>query len=489
MIALLTALALAQDPPPAAAEEGGDEAISEEEVPTGPMRAEPPPVAAPEVLPLAAPEVHTLGRATVHVVHVPGVRKVEVAVRAGSGVLALMGEASLVGRGVGWLADAASATTDASQLSALEDVHNLDVYSRIGLHEGTLGMEVPKEDLDVGLGLLTEVVRAAAFPKAETKRWVVNQHRYYEVTGPSSLSRVASAATGFGWFPASHPYGARPDPSELDGVKNKALAELYRRWLQEAPIEVLVVGDVAYSEVEPALTAMLEGLGSDGEPEPELEVDVAGGVRVVAVDMPGQPQVGLRLRMEAPAEGDGDEVAMWAGNYAFGGHFLSRLNTNLREDKGWTYGARSSYHRGEHYGMVTVSVDVAVDNAGDAIREIEAEVARLRSEGVTDSELELAYRRLVQSWNTTRGTASDALDRYDRALDRGESIEQARARYVALADVTPDDVQRAATTWLGDERARLWVVVGDRAALEPQLEALGWSPQWISPEQAILGTF
>lgn len=490
---MFLALVHAAEPTPEAAGEAPSDteaaASAAPEGPSGPDRSGPPEVPPPEVLVLAEPELHAIGATQVHVVPVPGVRKVEVRVRPGIGQITLMGAPGLEGRAVGWLADAATADHDAAELSGLEDLHNLDVYSSMSLHHGTLGVEVPLEDLDVGLELLSEMVRTAAFPKAETRRWVTNQRRHYTLTGPSSLSSVAGSAVSYGWFPSDHPYGARPDLAVLDGIDGEGLAATYGRWLQEAPLEVLVVGDVSYADVAPALEAMLQGLGTDGVPEPELPVEIPGGLRVVAVDMPGQEQVGLRLRLSAPPQDDADEVAMWAGNHVFGGHFLSRLNTNLREDKGWTYGARSSYQRGAHYGMVTVDVDVAVANAAAAIAEIEAEVGRLVEQGVTEPELGLAYRSLVQSWNTTRGTASDAIDRYSDALDRREALADARARRVALAEVRGEAVAAAAANWFHDEAPRLWVVVGDREALAPQLEPLGWPIEWITPEDAILGRF
>jgi predicted Zn-dependent peptidase len=493
MIALtVLAFALAAEEPPAESPEPMVEGADEEGVlDTGPVRSEPPAVASPQVLQLDDPVVHELSdAATLHLVHVPGVRKVEVVVMPRTGVLSLVPpEEHVLGQGVGWLADAASATTDSSTLSSLEDIHNLDVFSTIGNHYGRLGVRVPLEDLAVGLRLLGEVVQAPAFPKAETKRWAVDQRRYFEVTGPASQSRVASAAMAYAWFPADHPYGRRPDLDALEQAKPKSLAALYEQWVASGPVDVLVVGDVRADDVVPPLTAMVGGMGAPGEREAELEFTPTPGRRVIAVDMPGQEQVALRLRLEAPAEGHEHEVAAWAGNYVLGGHFLSRLNTNLREEKGWTYGARSRYRASPHHGSLEVTVDVALANAGPAIDEIEGELARLRDEGVTAGELQLAYRRLVQDWNTTRGTASDAVSRYLDTLLRGESLEAARGRYLALGELSGDDVKAASQEWFGEDAAAVWVLVGDREGLAPQLEERGLQAQWITPQQAILGNF
>jgi len=476
LLAATLSVALAADPAP---------------LPPGPVvdRTGPPPVAAPEVLTLDEPEVHALTEAaTVHYVRVPGVRKVEVQIRPRRGQLAVVGEAGLEGRAVGWLADAATAGHSAPELSTLEDLHSIDVATTMSLHDGRVELRAPLNELPVGLQLLSEVVRSASFPKTETRRWILDQYQYFGITGPSSPRQVADSAMAYAWFPASHPYGARPDPGVLADLSPRVLRDHYRRWLAEAPLHVLVVGDVAYEEVAPALAQMLEGLGTPGGPEPELEVP-APPSRIVAVDMPGQQQVSLRLRTSAPPRHHAERTPMEAANYVLGGHFLSRLNRNLREDKGWTYGARSRYHVSDHAGMLTVSVDVGSDHVADAVHEIEAELQHLVDAGASAGELQLAYRRLVADWNGTRGTAEDAASRYGEALEVGQTLAEQRAMYVGLGELSADDVRDVAGQWLGADAPRVWVVVGDRAALEPQLAELGWSAEWLSPQQAILGRF
>jgi len=464
----------------------GTEASVEEE-PTTPDRTGPPEVPPPDVLALPEPERHVLSDA-VEVLHVPvpGVRKVEIT------ILPRRGRAELeLGRHVesamGWLADVASEAHDPAELEALEDLREVDVYSSVRTHDAMFGVEAPREELALGLELLSDMVHRPTFPKADLKRYILDQERDHLLRAPSRPRVVARALLAYSWFAPDHPYGERPDLSQYDGLKNKELAGAYHDLLRSSPITVLSVGDIAYEEVQPALEAMLKDLGTPGEPAMEIPCPPPGSSRVLASALPGQEQVTLRLRTTAPSRSDDDHVAAWAGSYVLGGHFLSRLNANLREDKGWTYGSSASYERGPHDGVLTVSVDVKAEDVAGAVGEIEKELQRLVDDGVTAAELTLAQRRLVAEWNETLVTAGDAHGSYLKALSRGATMAEQRASYQALAEVVPADVQRVAEAHWGADGVRVWVLVGDRDAIQGQLDALGWTAEWVDPADAILG--
>ncbi len=488
ILSLLAVSAVAAEPEaaPVTAVEGAS-GPEEEAGSVGPDRSAPPVVVEPDVLDLSEPERHVLSDA-VEVLHVrvPGVRKYIVS------IMPRHGRAELeLGRHVegamGWLLDVATEAHDGAELAEIEDLHEVDVWSNLRTHYGTLAVDGPLEELDLGLELLRDMLDGPTFPKSDTKRYVKDQELYYLLRGPSQPRDVAGALLSYGWFPPDHPYGERPDLAQLGTVSSRSMLSAYRAWLDDGPITVLSVGDMAYDDVKPALEAMLAGRGAPGEPSFEIDCPAPTASRVLAAAMPGQEQVTLRLRTTAPRRASDDNVAAWAGSYVFGGHFLSRLNANLREDKGWTYGARASLSRTTHRGNLTVSVDVKSENVAGTIREIEGELQRLVDDGVTASELSLAQRRLVASWNESLVTADDAFGRYLAALEDGETIADRRARFLALAEVGPQDVQRVASEHWGADGVRLWVLVGERDAVQEQLDTLGWTAEWVDPSAAILG--
>lgn len=484
-LAALSALATQTPAPPAEAP-----AEAPVEAPAGPDRSRAPEVLPPEVLSLPEPTVHPLGPGVVawHV-RVPQVRKVVVQVIPDRGLVELLGRPTQEGRATGWMADVAAGPYGAAALSELRDLNEIELSSSIGLHDGKIALSVPKDQLPLGLELQSLVLRQPTWPKKDLARYLRDQQLWYTVEGPTSQAALANSALAFAWFPADHPYGARPDLTELKGVKPKGLDALYDRWLRESPITAVVVGDVAWEEVEAPLKAALTGLGREGTPAAMLEVALPAGRKVVGVDLKGQAQVAVRLRMPAPPRGHEDRVPMIAANWVLGGHFLSRLNKILREEKGYTYGSGSAYNNGDTWGAVTVQVDVKAENLADTLAVIDAELARLCADGVTVEELDMARRSLVADWNNAFQTADSAVQPYLWALEEQRTIGEMRALRTALADLTPERVAAAATTWLGPDQPRVTVLVGDREALSPVVEGLGQPTTWVDPASAILGKF
>lgn len=458
--------------------------------PAGPDRSQPPAVADPPVLPLAEPERHELAPGVVaHFVRVPGVRKVALELRLQAGAVELDGRSNAVAEAAAWLADAAAADLGAAAMQELEDLKEIDVSTWGGPHAAGVSLTVPAEELPAGLELLGKVLREPTFPKTEVNRWKLDRKLWLTVEGPASQDALARAALAFGWFPADHPYGVRPDLSQLGQVDAAALAARWRRATHEAPISIVVVGDVEWSALEPSLTAMVQGLGREGARPPELSVEGPGRLRAVVVDLPGQAQVAVRARWLAPAFRAEDGAAMNVANFFLGGAFLSRLNTNLREEKGFTYGARTRYAAAEKYGTFSVQVDVKAENLGETVSEIRKELHRIATEPGTDNELVSARRGFAADWNRTLQTADDALGVYSDARYWGLSMAEWRGWTEQIQSVTLDQVQAASARWLADDRPALWVFVGDAAAIREQLASTGWTLEVVSPSDATLGRF
>ncbi|TNE85681.1 MAG: insulinase family protein [Deltaproteobacteria bacterium] len=491
MITLLSlSFALAQEPAEATAEATPAEETTEAEAPTGPDRSQRPAVELAEPLELAEPEVHAIGDAvTVHLVPLEGVRKVEIAVMTWRGTLDVDGWPTWPGRAAGELMDVATDSRDPEAIELLSAMHDLSVFSTsTGVHDQSLYMEVPRVDLEVGLDLLADTLRNPAYPGKETKRYRRESAFYWQYIAASDLGTLASQARSYAWFPEDHPYGARRDLAELKLIKPSELSERNDKVWHAGPIDVLVVGDVTWADVEAPLTAMLGDLGAPGERKYAPSYDGLTESRIVAVDMPGE-QAALRLRMAGPRFDHADRDTAKLVDFALGGHFLSRLNSNLREDKGFTYGSGSRLSSGRSAGIWDIGVDVKVENVAAAMTEIENELAKLAESGVTEGEIGAAVRERVQGWNRTRLTASTGSNLYSGLLDDEETAAEARERLASLSEIPIAETQRVAAEWLGTDAARLWVVVGDRAQLEGPLAEKGIAVEWITPEEAVLGGF
>ena len=444
----------------------------------------------PSRLDLAEPDVYELAPGVaVKLINVPGVRSVEVTTILHRGTQELAGGPTETAQALGALMDVATLKRDADALSLVQDLNEIAVYSWMGHHRGGVGLSCPKSELPLGVELMGEVLLTPAFPKADLKRNQRYRKLFYTVDGPSDAAASARAAMGFAWNPADHPYGARPVVKDITKVKTGDLVDLHREWLEISPVTVLVVGDVTWEQVRPLLSKALDGIGAEGVQNPDLPIDPPTGQRVIAVERPGENQAKISLRTVAPSRDADDRVATEMTNWAFGGHFLSRLNRNLREDKGFTYGSRSRYFQAETRGFITVSVDVKVKNVEAAITEIQREIDALVTEGVTESELGASALEEISYWNGVLETAGTADGFYSSLFDDGESVADARSRGDAALEVSIADTIEVAKTWLASDKARVWVISGDPEKLRPQLDSLGFKVEWLKPEDAILGTF
>jgi zinc protease len=449
-------------------------------------RSAPPAVDAPAILEQPADERFALSAAVdVALVRVPGVRMVEIAVRVHHGSWALAGGPTEGVRALGWLQDSAAGPYDAAELSTLADLHEVDVWSGIDHEWSDVRLSVPLEDLAVGAELLGLVVREPSFPRSELALYQRDLRLFYEVEGPNSPDALARAALAYAWFPSNTPYGRRPSLDDLADVRRRDLRELHARWFASAPATVLVVGDVDRAAVEPLLRDALAGLGapSPRAAPPASEPPPSG---VVGVDLPGQAQASLRLRLPWPDRDHADRAAAYTIQQALGGFFLSRLNLVLREQKGWTYGVGAGWVDAPGRAFLTLSVDVPAEVAAEARTEIEQVLALMAAEGPTDQERADAALAAVQDWNGMMETASTAMAARLSMLTAGDDIAAARERLVEITALDAPTARAAAAAWLRAEGPRLWVVVGDRGRLEPELADFG-PVRWGTAARVMLG--
>lgn len=467
-------------------------AVEEPAPPPAPVdpRATPPAVRAPTALPLPAPEQHALSEGlTVQYVRIPGVRRVEVVAFLHRGSVELCGAPAPACDAYRQLLGVSTKRTDAEAMEGALALLDAELEGGMGLRDTTLRLAVPAENLDDGLALMREALLEPAFPKSELKLLVRDTLQLYQTVYPTDPGQLARLVRDDGWFPADHPMGARPDLAGYKKLKPRTLSALHARLMSTAPVTVLVVGDVGWETVEPALQRAFAGVGHAGTRAPPIPFTPPTASRVLAVDMPGQPQVSIRMRMAAPTAASPDRPAFQASHFAVAGSFLSRFNKNIREEKGWTYGVGGRYNPQSSVAAWDVGLDVAVENTAAAIKELQAELARYVAEGPTEVEASSATVGYVQVWNEELATSTSARQFYADLIDDDETVEAGRARLEALGALSPAQIQQAAAVWLKPDAPQLWVLVGDRAALEAQLGALGWTATWLTPSQAVLGQF
>jgi predicted Zn-dependent peptidase len=254
------------------------------------------------------------------------------------------------------------------------------------------------------------------------------------------------------------------------------IAAFHRRAVVPARTTVIAVGDASHEVLLKAVAAAFDGWTAEGEgqvADPSTFPDPAPPPsRLALVHRPGAAQSELRVGHVALPRQSPDYHAALVANMILGGQFVSRINMNLREDKGYTYGARTAFEFRRAPGPFVLHASVQADATADALREAIGEIRGLRGERpITRAELELGRASL------TRG--------YPRNFETADQIARGAAQ-LALYDL-PDDyfstfipkvlslgeaeVTAAAARHIDPSRL-LTVVVGDREKLMPSLRSL-----------------
>jgi len=383
------------------------------------------------------------------------------------------------------MVDEGTADRSAVEIARAFDALGARFRSASGWDAAFVEFDVVSSRLEATLELVAELLREPAFPERELER--VRRERLTRVLQrrdrPRALADDALARVLYG---VAHPYGhpVLGDRESLGALTRDDVLRYFREHYHAGNTTLVLAGDVVRAELEPVLERTL-GSWSGGEPvplEPPEPVERRDAA-VHLIDRPGATQSQLRIGRVAAARTSRDYFPLTVLNTVLGGSFTSRLNTRLREERGFTYGAGSVFAMRRWPGPFVVSTSVHTPATGAAVGACLAEIRRIRREPVPDEELERARRyvayRLPQRFESVRDLASRygeqvlydlPVDVYDRYVER-------------VLEVGPDDVREAARRHLDPDDLSV-VVVGDRDRIEDELRALDLAPVVPHPNPA-----
>ncbi len=321
------------------------------------------------------------------------------------------------------------------------------------------------------LDLMADVVRRPAFPGEEVERQRASRLAQL-VQQRENVNAIASAVTAAALYGAGHPYGSTELGTEASNQAMTAddMRAFWRRNYVPNNAALVVAGRITEAELRP-LVEKAFGDWQRGRPDaaPSFAPDTTRA-KVVLVDRPGAPQSQIRAVSIAAPRTSPDYEAMRVLNQVFGGMFSSRLNLNLREEHGYTYGANSQFVFRRNPGFFVAASGVRTDVTAPALSEIVTEIGRI-AQGVTPEELTLARDSIVRSLPSEFETSDNVTTSNTSLFVYGlpaDYYARASQRYAA---VTAAQVAAAARTYLQPART-LYVVVGDRSKVGQALEAL-----------------
>lgn len=330
--------------------------------------------------------------------------------------------------------------------------------------------------------VLAEVLRQPSFPAEEMQRLV--EERLSDLTQIRAEPRgLADVALNRLLYAPSSRFArlAGGDETSVATITRDDVVAFHAEHFRPDATALLVVGDLTPDEAVRLASAHLGDWQGRTPPAPIPDASPRfTDRRVHLVDKPDAQQAEMRLGHVAVPRAHPDYFPLVVMNAILGGLFSSRLNLNLREAHGYTYGAHSAFDWRRAASPFEISSAVQTDKCADAVREALSEVERMRTQAVTEEELSLAVSYLDGvfpiRFETTAAIAS-GLANVEIFRLHPSYFDTYRAHVRA---VTADEVLRVAQTHLDPARLQV-VIVGPAETLQPALEALAIGPVTVHP--------
>ena len=339
-----------------------------------------------------------------------------------------------------------------------------------GVEEVVLGGSALANRLPEYLDLLGEVLIDAQYPAVEVE---VHQGRIkQELTILRSQPTVLAQHALLGRMYPKHPYGrGLPDPDAVDAVNAASLKRWHRKRVVPAGATLVLVGDFKpESALDKVAGALAEWTGADRAPGvPALGAIEPGPTEFV--DRPGAVQTNIRLGGPALDRTHPDYAALSVANLIFGGYFSSRLVTNIREDKGYSYSPRSSIEHRQRGSQLVVAAEVATNVTVPALAEIRHELTAMTNALVGERELEAGKRYLVGTIALSIQTQAGLASTLASLAAYGLGVEYLRDHPKRIEQVTAEQVRASAQEFLAVDRL-VTVLVGDAHIIQGAVQAL-----------------
>jgi len=340
----------------------------------------------------------------------------------------------------------------------------------------TIALHTPTAQLDSALALFSDVALRPAFPDQDFQR--VKKNRLTSLLQlkdrPTAIADQAYASILYG---PAHPYGHSLAGTEasITGMMTADLRSFYQSNFLPNNSTLIVVGDVTPAQIEKKIGVLFGGW-QQGTVAPYSFSDApkAGATTIYLIDKPGAAQSSFRIGSVGVPRSTKDYFSVNVLNTILGGSFTSRLNQNLREKHGYTYGARSRFDMRQSAGPFTASAEIVAAKTDSGLVEFINELNAIR-DTVPSIELRKSKRYLQLGmpgdFETTQQIATQlvpvalyglSLDYYNNYVSNIEAVTQA-------------DVQRVARQYINPSNLAI-VVVGDRKNIEQGLKAVNAGP-------------
>ena len=368
-------------------------------------------------------------------------------------------------------------TRTGDQLSDALQLLGTNIGAGIGGEEGSIGFVSTAKNFDATLAILADMMLNSTFPADALERLrartLVNLTQARDQ--PAVVSGQVFAKVLYG---DAHPYGQRTTEASVKAITRDDVVAFQKAYFQPGRAIITVVGDVTPMKIKASIEKGLAAWTKAGEKPsfdypklPELQP-----AKIYLVDKPGSPQSVVNIGLPGPPRNTPDFFAIQVLNTILGGQFQSRLNANIREEKGYSYGVSSGFSYGKGPGAFRAGGAIVGDKTDAALVEFMKEFKGiLGAKPITDDEIKTAKESLIQRLPQGFASVSGISNAITSLVTQGLPDDYYQTYAKNISAVTKEDLMRVAKRYIDMNHFAI-VIVGDRSKIEGPLKATEIAP-------------
>ena len=374
--------------------------------------------------------------------------------------------------------DQGAGSRSALELAAAIENEGARIGAGAGLDTSFVSLNALRERLDPSLALFADVALRPQFADSEIERvrrqWLARISQ--EKTQPQSIATRVLPPLLYGEGHAyAIPFTGSGTEAAITALSRDDLVAFQRDWLRPDNARFIVAGDTTLEEILPLLDKHFGHWQAPATTSPQKNIGTVarpGAPRVFLVDQPGAIQANIMAGLLVGSTAEQEALDFDVANDVFGGTFTSRINMNLRDEKGWSYGVRSSASGAKGQRPWILSAPVQIDRTADAIRELLAEFEAFAGDRpATEEEIDKIRVSRIRSVPGRFETAAAVLGTVGSIVSYDWPDDHVLREQARTEAITSEQVHAAAATL--DVNALTWVIVGDLSKIEGPVRELG----------------
>jgi zinc protease len=368
-------------------------------------------------------------------------------------------------------------TRNGDQLSNALQLLGTTVSSNVIGETGSIAFVSTAAKFGPTLDILADMLLNPTFPAAGLER--LRGQRLVALTqARAQPNAIASRVFPRIVFGSNHPYGRVVTEESLKAISREDIVAFHKTYYQPGRALITVVGDTTQAAAKPVIEKALAAWTKGGD-RPTFNYPAVADPRpttIFLVDKPGAAQSTFAIGRPGPPRSTPDFYALQVMNTILGGMFQSRLNANIREEKGYSYGVNSNFAYGKGPGPFRTGGDIVTSKSDAALVEFMKELRGIiGSRPITDEELTTAKDALIQRLPGTFASVSSVNGAITMLWTQNLPDDYYQQFTKRISAITKEDVLRVAKQYVTVDNLAI-VIVGDRSVIEGPLKATGIAP-------------